>query len=54
LPVGVFDDPEAFEPEVHDWASQRLHRFDVRDDSPRYERTDRHTAPVLGGVARWR
>jgi hypothetical protein len=39
LPVDVFDDPEAFEPEVHDRASQRLRRFDVRDDSPRYERT---------------
>ncbi len=34
--VGVFDDPEAFEPEVHDWVSQRLPFFDVRDELPRY------------------
>ncbi len=36
VPAGVFDDPEAFEPEVHEWASQRLRWFDVRDDLPRH------------------
>lgn len=39
VPVGIFDDPEAFEPGVHDWVSQRLPRFDVRDDLPRHERS---------------
>jgi len=37
LHVGVFDDPEPFEPEVHDWISQRLEWFDIRDDLPRYQ-----------------
>jgi ribonuclease BN (tRNA processing enzyme) len=36
LHVGVFDDPEPFEPEVHDWMSQKLSWFDIRDDLPRY------------------
>ena len=39
MPTGVFDDPELFEPEVHDWDSQRLGWFDVRDGLPRYERS---------------
>lgn len=37
VPIGVFDAPEAFEPEVHDWASQRIPWFEVHDDLPRYE-----------------
>jgi hypothetical protein len=37
LPVGVFDDPEAFEPEKHDWVSRRLGWFDVSDGLPRHE-----------------
>jgi hypothetical protein len=37
VPVGIFDDPGALEPEVHDWASQRLPWFEIRDDLPRYE-----------------
>jgi hypothetical protein len=37
LHVGVFDDPQTFEPEVHDWVSQKLSWFDLRDDLPRYE-----------------
>ena len=39
LPVGVFDDPEAFEPEAHDWVSRRLWWFDVSDGRPRHERS---------------
>jgi hypothetical protein len=37
LHVGIFDAPEPFEPEVHDWISQRLEWFDIRDDLPRYQ-----------------
>jgi hypothetical protein len=37
LPVGVFDDPEAFEPEKHDWVSRRLRWFDVADGLTRHE-----------------
>jgi hypothetical protein len=36
LPVGIFDDPEAFEPEAHDWVSRRLGWFDVSDGLPRH------------------
>ena len=39
LPGGVFDDPDAFEPEAHDWVSRRLRWFDVPDGLPRYERS---------------
>jgi hypothetical protein len=35
----VFDDPEAFEPEAHDWVSRRLQWFDVPDGLPRHERS---------------
>jgi hypothetical protein len=37
LPVGIFDDPEAFEPEEHEWWSLRPRWFDVRDGLPRHE-----------------
>ena len=37
MPVDVFDDPEAFEPEEHEWCSRRLRWFDVRDGLPRHE-----------------
>ena len=37
LPVGIFDDPEAFEPEEHEWWSRRLRWFDVQDGLPRHE-----------------
>jgi hypothetical protein len=37
LPVGIFDDPETFEPEKHDWVSRRLRWFDVPDGLPRHE-----------------
>lgn len=36
LHVGVFEDPEAFEPEAHDWVSRRLRWFDVPDGLPRH------------------
>ena len=39
LPGGVFDDPEAFEPEAHDWVARRLPWFDVPDGLPRHERS---------------
>ena len=39
LPVGIFDDPEAFEPEAHDWVSRRLRWFDVPDGLPRHEKS---------------
>ena len=32
-----FDDPEPFEPEAHDWVSQKLEWLDIRDDLPRYQ-----------------
>ena len=37
LHVGIFDNPEPFEPEVHDWNSQKLSWLDLRDDLPRYK-----------------
>ena len=37
LPVGIFEDPEVFEPEEHEWWSRRLRWFDVRDGLPRHE-----------------
>jgi len=39
VPIGVFDDPEAFEPKAHNWASQRIRWFDVRDDLPQHEQS---------------
>ena|SRR5215211_7633735 len=41
VPVGIFDDPVAFEPEAHSWVSQRVPWFDVRDDLPRLEQSSR-------------
>ena len=37
LPVGIFEDPETFEPEKHYWVSRRLRWFDVPDGLPRHE-----------------
>lgn len=37
VPVGIFEDPDAFEPEAHNWVSQRIPWFDIRDDLPRHE-----------------
>jgi hypothetical protein len=34
--MGVFDTPEAFEPKMHEWVSQRLGWLDIRDGLPRY------------------
>lgn len=39
LHVGIFDDPEPFEPEVHNYVSQKLPWFDLRDDLPKYDGT---------------
>lgn len=41
VPVGVFDDPEPFEPEAHNWVSQRLGWFDFHDGLPRYQKSSR-------------
>lgn len=41
VPIGVFDAPEAFEPEMHDWVSQRLGWLDISDDLPRYQRSSK-------------
>ena len=35
--VGVFDDPERFEPEVHDWVSQKPAWLAINDDLPKYQ-----------------
>lgn len=37
LHVGIFDEPQGFEPEVHGWISRKLPWFDLHDDLPRYE-----------------
>ena len=39
LPVGIFDEPEAFQPQTHDWESRRLRWFDVPDGLPRHEKS---------------
>lgn len=35
--VGIFDDPESFEPEAHNWVSQKPGWLAVSDDLPRFE-----------------
>ena len=35
--VGVFDDPEPFEPEAHNWVSQKPGWLAIGDDLPRNE-----------------
>ena len=35
--VGVFDDPEPFEPQAHNWVSQKPRWLTIRDDLPRHE-----------------
>ena len=35
--VGVFDDPEPFEPEAHNWVSQKPGWLTLSDDLPRYQ-----------------
>jgi hypothetical protein len=39
--VGVFDDPESFEPETHDWVSQKPEWLDIQDDLPRYQESSK-------------
>ena len=39
IPVGVFDDPEVFEPRAHSWASQQLSWFELGDDLHRHARS---------------
>lgn len=41
VPVGVFDDPEPFVPQAHDWASQSLGWLDIHDDLPRHQKSSR-------------
>lgn len=35
--AGVFDDPEAFEPEAHSWVSQKPGWLEIGDGLPRYQ-----------------
>jgi len=39
--IGVFDDPETFEPQEHSWFSRKLHRLDIRDDLPRHDKSSK-------------
>jgi hypothetical protein len=39
IPVGVFDDPEVFEPRAHSWASQQLSWFELGDELHRHPRS---------------
>lgn len=41
IAIGVFDDPEQFEPESHSWSSQSLRWLRLRDDLPRHEKSSR-------------
>ena len=36
LHVGIFDDPERFEPEAHNWVSQKPLWLKISDDLPRH------------------
>ena len=39
--IGVFDEPDTFEPWEHSWFSRRLPWLDLRDDLPRHEGSSR-------------
>ena len=39
--VGVFDEPEPFEPEAHDWVSQKPEWFDIQKDLSRYQKSSK-------------
>ena len=39
LHAGVFDEPERLEPREHNWISQRLPWFDIRDRLPRHQQS---------------
>lgn len=41
VPVGVFYDPETFEPEAHNWVSQRLEHLDIPDGLPRHQKSSK-------------
>jgi hypothetical protein len=41
LSVGIFDEPESFEPQDHSWFSSRLRWLNIEDDTPRYEESSR-------------
>lgn len=41
LAVGVFDEPEEFEPATHSWESRRLGWLDIRDELPRFEQSSK-------------
>jgi hypothetical protein len=41
VPMGVFDDAKAYEPEMHEWVSQRFGWLDIRDGLPRYQRSSK-------------
>lgn len=39
--VGIFDEPERFEPESHSWFSSKVSWLHIEDEAPRYERSSR-------------
>lgn len=39
--VGVFDEPDKFEPERHSWFSQKLNWLHLGDDAPRHQESSR-------------
>lgn len=41
LSVGIFDEPEKFEPQSHSWFSSRLSWLHIEDDAPRHEKSSR-------------
>ena len=41
LSVGVFDEPEKFEPQGHSWFSSRVRWLHIDDDTPRFEESSR-------------
>jgi hypothetical protein len=41
LSVGIFDEPEIFEPQGHSWFSRRVGWLNIEDDKPRHEESSR-------------
>ena len=39
--VGAFDEAESFEPQAHDWSSQKPGWLDIPDDLPRYRKSSK-------------
>ena len=41
IAIGVFDEPEVFEPREHSWLSRKFSWLDIRDDLPRHEESSK-------------